>query len=171
MRLVRPISIDKGLHLSHDSSRGGNPPAFILEVTMAKLDSNGHEVLDPKPMALPVGYKTPEPIQSMIARLVRGELSRRASASGFETFEEAENFNVPDDMPDPTTPYEENFDPITPFVAAREAELRHGAVKDIPEERKREARSVWQRFKDKASQAKRSAAAAGDQPPAGVPAE
>ena len=77
---------------------------------MAKLNENGHEVLDPTPLALPAGFKRPEPLADMMRRLVRTELSRRAEDAGLETFEESEDFDVDDDSL-PGTPFEEFFDP------------------------------------------------------------
>jgi len=69
------------------------------------------EKLDPTPVALPVGMKKPESIAEMVQRLVRSsELRRYAESKGAETFEEAEDFDVGDDI-DPSTPYELEFDP------------------------------------------------------------
>lgn len=69
------------------------------------FDERGWEVPDPTPIARPVGWKEPESLQDMIARLVRGEISRQAAAAGAETFEEADDFDVDDD-PELKSPYE-----------------------------------------------------------------
>lgn len=69
-------------------------------------------LMDPTPVALPVGFKRPETLAEQVARLVRIDLSRRAGAAGFETFDEANDFDVPDDPVDPSTPFEEFFDPV-----------------------------------------------------------
>lgn len=80
----------------------------------SKLNERGHEVLDSTPMALPVGARRPESIQSQIRRMIRSEhLAQAAAASGRETFEEADDFNVGDDY-DPKSPYEMDFDPDLP---------------------------------------------------------
>lgn len=76
---------------------------------MAELNERGHEILDPKPMALPVGLNRPPTLNERIKQLIRGEISRRAEAQGEETFEEADDFEVGDDF-DPKSPYEQNFD-------------------------------------------------------------
>lgn len=69
------------------------------------------EKLDPTPLAIPVGMKKPESIAEMVQRLVRSaEMRRYAESQGAETFEEAEDFDVGDDM-DPSAPYELEFDP------------------------------------------------------------
>lgn len=101
---------------------------------MAKYTQTGEEVLDTTPVALPIRFKAPLPLNERIRQMVRQEASQYAQQTGHETFEEADDFDIPDDMPDPTTPYEENFDPDVPFIAAREAEIRHGAVEDFKEE-------------------------------------
>lgn len=54
------------------------------------------EIPDKKPVALPVGFERPEPLESMIARLIRVE-SVRAGQQGLETFEEADDFDLDDE--------------------------------------------------------------------------
>lgn len=96
----------------------------------ATLNEDGHEVGDPDPIALPAGFKIPETLAMQVQRLVRSHISRQAAEAGFETFEEAEDFEVGDDN-DPSTPYETFFDPvlgaeITPTeFKANEAVYRH----------------------------------------------
>lgn len=75
------------------------------------LDDNGHEIPDPTPVALPSGFKRPETLAEQVQRLVRSSISRHAEAQGHETWEEANDFEVDDDF-DPSTPYEEFFDPV-----------------------------------------------------------
>lgn len=78
---------------------------------LAKLDEHGREIGDPKPVAIPVGFKRPETLAEQVQRLVRTSISRQAEAEGKETFEESEDFDVGDDD-DPRTPYETFFDPV-----------------------------------------------------------
>lgn len=59
--------------------------------------NDGKEYLDPTPVAVPVGFGRPESLQETIRRLVRTEVSRGASQAGFESFEEANDFDVDDD--------------------------------------------------------------------------
>lgn len=74
-------------------------------------DERGREVLDPTPMAVPTHLRRPPTLQEQIRMMVRSEELRRAvSDAGGETFEEADDFDVGDDF-DPTSPYEEAFDP------------------------------------------------------------
>lgn len=76
------------------------------------LDANGAEIPDPVPLAPPVNYQKPFDMFAHIQQLVAGEHLRLAAIqAGDETFEEADDFEIGDDF-DPTTPYEEHFDPV-----------------------------------------------------------
>lgn len=76
-----------------------------------KFDEHGRELPDPTPLALPVGFKKPETLEAQIQRLIKGKLSRQAEEQGFETFADAEDFDIDDDD-EPSAPYEMQFDPI-----------------------------------------------------------
>ncbi|UIB81459.1 hypothetical protein [Flyfo microvirus Tbat2_151] len=61
-------------------------------------------------MAPPVGYKRQPSLADQIREMVRSErLAMEAENAGYETFEEADDFDVGDDY-DPQTPYENEFD-------------------------------------------------------------
>lgn len=78
------------------------------------LDKNGHEVPSDMPLEPPLGYKQQPTMIEHIRNMVRSEHLRRAAEdAGAETFEEADDFDVGDDV-DPTAPYEEQFDPPVP---------------------------------------------------------
>lgn len=83
----------------------------IEERIAARLDENGHEIPDPTPLGIPSGFKRPETLAAQVQRLVQGSLSRHAELQGNESWEEANDFNVDDEF-DPTTPFEEFFDPV-----------------------------------------------------------
>jgi len=74
------------------------------------LDAKGHEIMDPTPVSLPAGFKRPETLAEQVQRLVRNQVSQEAHKAGAETFEEAEDFDIEDEI-DPSTPYEAEFDP------------------------------------------------------------
>lgn len=78
---------------------------LIMRKASRMLNERGWELPDPTPVARPVGWKEPESLQSMIARLVRSEVSRAASAAGAESFDEADDFDVGDDV-ELRSPYE-----------------------------------------------------------------
>lgn len=89
-----------------------------------QLDLLGHEVPDPTPLALPVGFKTPESLTEQIQRLVRGAISQEAAERGEETFEEADDFDVDDEL-DFRTPYEMDFDPVLGREVSPEMMQKH----------------------------------------------
>lgn len=72
-----------------------------------------YEYPDSRPVAASVGGPRSMTLQEQIARIMRSEEFRRATANqGFDTPEEADDFDVPDDPSpfDPNTPYEMHFD-------------------------------------------------------------
>lgn len=77
-----------------------------------RLTKDGHEKLDPKPVAVPVGFTRQPSMADLIREGIRNETFRqRRIAAGQETFEEADDFDIPDDPPDPQSPWERDFDP------------------------------------------------------------
>lgn len=75
-----------------------------------KYNDKGQEIMDPTPMSIPVNFKRPEPLGDMIRRLVRKQISEAAVAKGMESFDDADDFNIPDDPVDPLSPYEDEFE-------------------------------------------------------------
>lgn len=71
---------------------------------MAKYNDKNEEIPDNTPVELPIGYKKPESLQDMIARMinVHSQIQERA---GNETFEEADDFDV-DEEESPVSAYE-----------------------------------------------------------------
>lgn len=86
--------------------------------------------IDGTPLQVPAGFKKPETMEERLKRFIRFELSEEAARAGADTFEEAMDFDIPDDPVDPSTPFEEFFDPelgraITPDEMRRfDAEFR-----------------------------------------------
>ena len=78
------------------------------------LDERGWEIPDPTPVEIPAGFSRPESLEAMVQRMVRTRVSDIAAEEGFETFEEADDFEVDEEdyVNDPSTPYEEDFDPM-----------------------------------------------------------
>lgn len=75
------------------------------------LSERGREIPDPTPVSPPIGYKKHVSQADRLREMIRSaKLAQAAEEQGFETFEEAEDFNIPDDPIDPNTPYEELFD-------------------------------------------------------------
>lgn len=72
----------------------------------AKYNKEGQEVMDPTPLAVPVGFKKPLSLQEQIKRMIRTSISQDARDKGYESFEEASDFDIPDDPVEPDSPYE-----------------------------------------------------------------
>lgn len=118
---------------------------------------DGSEVLDPRPVELPVGFERPETIQEMIRRLVTDPAIRaELEASEAESFDEADDLEIDDGMP--VSPHEDQFDPM--HLLAREQEIRAGTVKPRSQEEIAKAKAVLEEH------AKKSAPKS---PPAGEP--
>lgn len=77
------------------------------------LTEDGQEKPDPLPVAPPIGYRPQPSMFDEVRRMVASERLRlEAEAAGFESFDEADDFDIPDDPVDPSTPYEAVFDPV-----------------------------------------------------------
>lgn len=87
-------------------------PASGLDAGDTSLDEHGREILDPVPMAPPLGYSRQPSLVELVRDMVRGEHLRRAALEDdkddFETFD---NFEIPDDPGDPHSRWENDFDP------------------------------------------------------------
>lgn len=87
-------------------------PSPGLDAGEVHLDDYGREIPDPVPLAPPVGYKRQPSLVELVRDMVRGEHLRQAAmAEDKDTFEEYDNFEIPDDPSPPNTPYENDFDP------------------------------------------------------------
>lgn len=85
---------------------------------MATLNEKGQEVLDPTPIALKVPFSRPEPLHLRIRRMIL--LAQQEAGPDFETEEDANDFDVPDDPnPDPSSPWEEHFMPAGETVSEK----------------------------------------------------
>ena len=80
-----------------------------------RLAKEGGEIVSSVPMQPPVGYN-PQPSMVEIIRNQIRLAGLEAQANGMESFEEADDFDVEDDF-DPSSPYEEVFEPpLSPEV-------------------------------------------------------
>ena len=66
--------------------------------TIARYD---YEEVDPVPIAVPIEQQQPPSVDEMIQQAVRQQLSAAADEGGYETFEEADDFEEeePDEIP------------------------------------------------------------------------
>lgn len=87
---------------------------------MAKYDSLGREVPDGRPVQVPHNWQRPLSLQEEIKRFVRVQLSQQAADLEAETFEEADDFDVADEEPDPLSPYEIPEAPVEALGGVRD---------------------------------------------------
>lgn len=79
-----------------------------------QYDEYGQELPDPTPLELPVGFTRPPTLAEMVAKLVIDpQIQAELNRAGIETEEEANDFDVEDEMPDPTSPYQDPNSIIT----------------------------------------------------------
>lgn len=91
----------------------------LSKLDQAMINELGQEVLNPKPKVLHVGHRPPS-LKEQIQRLIRQEVSLQAMNQGHETWDEANDLDVPDDEPMPGSQYEmmmEEFIPDLPSSA------------------------------------------------------
>lgn len=123
------------------------PRQLDLEEYLAKLlekglHPDGTPVLDPTPMAPPIGYTKQPSMVEIVRDMVRSaQLAQAAEAAGAETFEEADDFDVGDEPDFLLSGWENDFDPPLvelleagrQVVAEREAEAAAQAAAQAPE--------------------------------------
>lgn len=112
---------------------------YLSKLKAKPQTEEGQEVLSSVPLAPPVGWiKQPSMVDNLRA-MVRSELLRRAAmAAGAETFDEADDFEVEDDL-EPTSGYEN--DPDFEPAVVREA---YAKAAEVEIERRAAARSSRQ---------------------------
>lgn len=115
----------------------------IVEHQAAGFKRPRYEIPDPVPMSPPIGYHRAPSLIDQVRDMVRSEqLRHMAETTGAETFEESEDFNVEDY--EPSSPWEEQFDPVERLREARIAEL---AIRAESERRDQESlQLLYQRY-------------------------
>lgn len=98
-----------------------------------RQDERGWEIPDPTPLAPPIGYVYQVPLAEQIRNMVRSETLRQvAENAGAETFEEADDFDVGDDI-DPHSQWENEFDPsVRELLRAGEQKIRDDNAQQPP---------------------------------------
>lgn len=95
------------------------------------LDDLGREIPDPRPMQPPIGYKKQPSLFEMVRTATAAALLARAREQP-ESFEESDDFDIPDDPLDPSSPWENDFDP--PLSEVRQAILADRKARKAAEE-------------------------------------
>lgn len=89
----------------------------------------GKEFPNPIPMEPPLGFVDHKPIHELIREMVVRTVSAQAEAEGFETAEEADDFDTGDEDADPFSPWEETFEPDLAWPPSKQvAEAESEAV-------------------------------------------
>lgn len=99
---------------------------YLHKLAERNLTKDGKLIPDPVPIAPPVGYKRqPTMVELMRATLHSEMLRRELAASGAETLEEADDFEVGDDPPSLESGYENDLDPpLTEILQAGAQSLK-----------------------------------------------
>lgn len=99
----KQIHIDEILH---DPTTGE-----VLDHKGRRLTQGGAEIPDPTPIAPPLGYVKQPTMAELIRSMVKSEVLRQeVEALGAGSFEDEDDFDCDDDY-DPTSPYENEFEP------------------------------------------------------------
>lgn len=105
-------------------------PSSMAATVKKLLSPRGREQLSPIPHSPAVGQRRLPTEADRIRQLIKGErLKAEMEAAGRETFEEADDFEVGDDY-DPSSPYEEIFDPVAAEEARRKPVPKRASDKD-----------------------------------------
>lgn len=105
------------------------------------INSRGKVIVDSQPIALPAGMKRPETLEETVNRILSHSMLANYYV-GEESLEEADDFDVDDDVPDPVTRYEDNHGVATVMAAD------HGIVKAPSHEDLESARTTIRKAKD-----------------------
>lgn len=89
------------------------------EENVDRLNNKGQEVLDDTPVTLPLRFQRGENIADRVRDLVEKELSRRAEHAGYESVDEANDFDVGDDY-DPRSDHEVDEDAEAEYFRQRD---------------------------------------------------
>lgn len=85
----------------------------------ATLDEHGREWLDQTPVEIPIPFTRPEPIHLRLRRMVERYHQEMKDANEYETFDDADDFEVGDNVPsyeDKPSEYEQDFMPSREVV-------------------------------------------------------
>lgn len=119
-----------------------------------KYNEKGEELFDNTPVAIPVKFSRPPTRFEEFAQYIR-TASVIAQASGYESIEEAEDFDIPDD-PDtmPNAPWELHYDTVLGKEITK-AEFNHlEASRQAFTKKHGTDKPWWQRLRQKAARSR-----------------
>lgn len=124
---------------------------------LVRFTVNGEQVLDITPIEVPIGWNPPETIEMTIARLVRNEVSRAAEAAGYDTLDEAYDFDTPEG-----DEYEEHLTPHELHAMMHSPEMKEERPLDKAEKENANGKSVRVRVDSRSSEDSGAADSVGD---------
>lgn len=113
----------------------------VLEHLRGKCGYNakGEEIPDPKPAALEIDVEAEMPLELKVMRALQSEeWQRRMEQRGRETFEEANDFDIPEEETEFRTFHENESGDVLAF----EEGVKRGFIEEIPQERINNAKST-----------------------------
>jgi len=118
-----------------------------------KLTKTGKEILNRTPISIPLGFSRPKSITEQIAEFVTNQkIQEQLDAAGFETFEDAEDFEIGDDYESlPESKYEADFDNIKSGLALEREKARKSAQQNSSKPAAGEASQKEKKTVDKRS--------------------
>lgn len=93
----------------HEMTNAGwtdHPGEGIAILIPDERENPAYEVVSPLQFAPPIGYDPTPPLAELIKSRVQQSLAQLAGGDAIDTIDEQNDFDVPDDVPDPTTIYE-----------------------------------------------------------------
>lgn len=116
---VRTVGEVKAMAEEHVVNRHHDPKSPRYRRRAEYLNDLGQEIPDPRPISPPIGYKRQPSVFDLQRENLALAMRLNREDAEFETFEESEDFDVDDDDYDPSSPWENDFDP--PFSEIRAA--------------------------------------------------
>lgn len=119
----------------------------VLEHLRGKCGYNakGEEIPDPKPAALEIDVEAEMPLELKVMRALQSEeWQRRMEQRGRETFEEANDFDIPEEETEFRTFHENESGDVLAF----EEGVKRGFIEEIPQERKEKANATARAARD-----------------------
>lgn len=127
--MARRKGVDPRAELHFPDVKAG-PDGLTVDARtpLVRFLPDGTQVLENTPVEVPLGWNAPESIEVTIARMVRAQLSVAADAAGFETLDEAYDFDMPegDDFEEHLTPAEMHAMMHAPEMKEEWPDVRQG---------------------------------------------
>lgn len=131
-----------------------------------RRDEYGRETPDPVPLAPPIGWFKQPSMFDQVRDMVRGEhLRMYAEAQGDESFEDANDFDVDDDI-FPASEHEGDFEPLESLQAKRQAEFREQFFQERDRRYRERKEREWASDPAKAPEARQAPSLAPEGPQA-----